>query len=123
MLLFDENPARVLLSSSLFEVEVLRMQGSKLTDFLARILSGHNIRKLVKCLSSLMKNGLPFLEFGLPAVPPKRDIHRFIDPFSSCHYVPPGAANRQAPPSFLPRSFIEIRNLTPKEDGGDAVSR
>ena len=101
MLLFDENPARVLLSSSLFEVEVLRMQGSKLTDFLARILSGHNIRKLVKCLSSLMKNGLPFLEFGLPA--PKRDIHRFIDPFSSCHYVPLGAANRQAPflPSFL----------------------
>ena len=83
MLLFDENPARVLLSSSLFEVEVLRMQGSKLTDFLARILSGHNIRKLVKCLSSLMKNGLPFLEFGLPA--PKRDIHRFIDPFSSYH--------------------------------------
>ena len=114
---------RVLLSSSLFEVEVLRMQGSKLTDFLARILSDHNIRKLVKCLSSLMKNGLPFLEFGLPA--PKRDIHRFIDPFSSCHYVPLGAANRQAPlPSFvLPRSFIEIRNLTPKEDGGDAVSR
>ena len=85
MLLFDENPARVLLSSSLFEMEVLRMQGSKLNDFLARILSGHNIRKLVKCLSSLMKNGLPFLEFGLPA--PKRDIHRFIDPFSSCHYV------------------------------------
>ena len=56
-------------------------------------------------------------EFGLPA--PKRDIHRFIDPFSSCHYVPLGAANRQAPlPSFvLPRSFIELGNLTPKEEG------
>ena len=81
MLLFDENPARVLLSSSLFEVEVLRMQGSKLTDFLAQILSGHNIRKLVKCLSSLMKNGLHFWNLGYP---PQRGT--FI--VSSTHFLP-----------------------------------
>ena len=42
MLLVDENVAKMLLSSSLSEVEVLPIQESKSTDFLLRILSGHN---------------------------------------------------------------------------------
>ena len=65
LLLFDENLARMLLSFSLFEVELLPIQESKSTNFLARILSGHPRHEEVECLSCWMKNAVPlFLNLG-----------------------------------------------------------
>ena len=58
--------------------------------------------------------------FGIWVTRPKEGHSSFHRPIFFLPLCTTRSRQPAGPPSFLPRSFIEIRNLTPKEDGEDA---